>query len=80
VRIGQEPRVEHQIGVEWHAVLEAEAEEGHDRTGAGATVARGGHECVPQLVHGHVRGVDDLVGHLPDRHQLLALEADALTH
>ena len=41
-------------------------------------VARQPHEELPQLVHGHVGRVDDLVGHLPDRCQPRPLVADAL--
>ena len=36
VRVRQAPHVEHQVGVDRHAVLEAEAEEGDDEAGARA--------------------------------------------
>ena len=62
VRIRQAPDVEHQIGVDRHAVLEAEAEQRDDQAGPGP-IARQAHEELPQLVHRHVRRVDDLVGH-----------------
>ena len=63
MRVRQAAHVEHQVGVDRHAVLVAEAEERH-RPAARATRSRdSAHEELPQLVDRHVRRVDDLVGH-----------------
>jgi len=76
VRVGQEPHVGDEVGVDGDAVLEAEAEHRHPQPG-GVRGAEGLGDAVGELVHVEVAGVDHQVG---DRAQVgqrdaLALEA-----
>ena len=77
MRVRQAPYVEHQIGVDRHAVFVAEAEE-RDHQARLRSIARQPHEELPQLVYGHVGRVDDLVGHVADGVEARALFADSL--
>src|SRR5205823_945588 len=80
MRIGQEAHVEHEVGVERHAAFEAERDE---RDGEPRPLLRRHvrlDEHVLELVHGHVRGIHDAIGHLAHRGQRLALCADAVEH
>ena len=61
VRVRQTADVEHQIGIDRQAVLEAEAEQ-RDHQLRRRAVARQRHEELPQLVDRHVGRVDDFVG------------------
>ena len=78
MRVGQKPAVEHQVGVERHAVLEAEALEGQHQPRARVAVARHRLEDLPQLVDGEVRRVHDLVGHRADLREHLPLFVDRI--
>ena len=67
MRIGQEAAVEHQVGVERHAVFEAEAlERQHQPRALGGGRATIAWKICAQLVNGEVRRVDDLVRHRAD--------------
>ena len=78
VRVGQEAHVEDEVGVERQPVLEAEAEERHRQAPRARRAERAGHEGLAQLVHVHVRRVDDLVGECGGLRQPRPLLAHAL--
>src|SRR6476646_8742772 len=62
VRVLHEPDVEHEVGLERDAVLEAEADQ-LDREPVGVRrVAEPGEDPLPQLAQRQIRGVDDDVG------------------
>src|SRR5262245_8949499 len=56
MRVGQKPAVEHEIRVERHAVLVAEALEGEDEPRPRMPIPRHGLEDVTELVHRQIRG------------------------
>ena len=80
VRVGQEADVEHQIGVERDAVLEAERHQrdGQARPPPGRDVVL--DEQVLELVHGERGRVHHAVGDLAERGEHLALGADAVEY
>ena len=77
VRVGQEPRVQHEVGVRRQPVLEAEGEHGHPQPARVLPAEQLLHPAA-QLVHVDMGGVDQYVG-LPARlHQQLPLGGDAV--
>src|SRR6185436_13418599 len=78
VRVGQEAHVEDQVGLRGHAELVGEGEHGDDQRRGPAAQVVVLLDVVAQLVDGEVRGVEDVVGHLADGLQGLALLADPL--
>ena len=78
VRVGQEARVEHEVGLGRHPVLVAEGEHGHHHPPPLRPHVVALAHVVAQLVHGEARGVEDHVRHLADGPQRLALRADPL--
>ena len=80
VRVRQAADVEHQIGVNRHAVLEAKAHEIDHHLGLRCAAARHPHEDVPQFVDREVRRVQDQIGHRADGVELAPLFRDALAH
>src|SRR6185503_15392372 len=76
VRVGQEPDVEHQIGVERYTVLESERDQrgGQARTGFRRDVEL--DEPILELMDRQRRGVEDPVGDLTQVRERLALGAD----
>ena len=75
-RVLHEPDVEHEVGLERHAVLEAEADE-LDRELVGPDIGRElGEQPLAQLAQRQVRGVEDDVGLGADRLEAAALLGD----
>ena len=79
VRVGQEPAVEHGVGVDRHAVLEPERDD-LDLHRVGLGVGEQVEQPLPELVDVELAGVDDDVGRLADGLEQLPLEGDALDH
>ena len=77
MRVGEEPAVEDEIGIQGEAVLEAEGHDArvHPRLGAGVEEI---DEPLAQLVHAQVARVDDYVGLLTELLQELPLVPDGL--
>ena len=76
MRIGQEAHVEDHVGVERHAVLEAEAQAGDQQPLGLLLVAEALLDVRAQLMHVEVRGVDERVGNVADGIEQLALFDD----
>ena len=77
MRVGEEPDVHHDVGVEREAVLEAEALDRDLELGAARTI-EGGDEALLQLVDVELGAVDHQVGGVTDRGEQSALELDRL--
>ena len=76
MRVGQEPDVEQQIRIDRDPVFEPEAENRDDQLGAWRRARRDAGEDVTQLVDRHLRGVQHVIGELPDGPHRGALLAD----
>ena len=76
VRIGQEAHVEDEVGVERHAVLEAEAQAAHQQALGLFLVAESLLDVRAQFMHVEVGGVDEGVGDVANRIEQLALFDD----
>jgi len=76
VRVLHEPDVEHQVGLEGHAVLEAKADQLEDEFLAGRRVFQVGEDPLLELSQRQVRGVDDEVGVGPDGFEQAPLLGD----
>ncbi len=70
-RVGQEPHVDHQVGVQRQAVLVAEGQQG--QRGRPVRPGEAALDGGAQLVHGLVGGVDDHVGLVAQRAEQRAL-------
>ena len=80
VRIGQETHVEHEIGVDGDAVLEAEGQEGDPHAGPDLAGSVHADQHVAELVHGQRGSVDHAIGDLPEVGQRFALGPDGVVH
>src|SRR3984885_4121112 len=72
MRIGQEPHVEHQIGIVGHAVFESEADAGDENSllCARGSVLKAVGQVRAQFVNVEFRGVDDEVSDRADGAQM----------
>ena len=77
VGIRQRARIEDEIAIARHAVLETERDE-RDRQLRAATLIDALHDHVPQFVHAHVRRVDHEIGGLNHGIEQLALAGHGL--